>query len=355
MCFWGSYTSDSRLSAVLAVPTTMVPLLSEDWRVFSSSCVPMRLSMALYRNWYCSCESTTGKQMLLLLSVVVFLNSNGVQFKALILKTNLTCFTVHAKLRASRHVTCLHPPQWWPSGGFFGIKGTRRHIAAVTLQQMCRLFHLKGATDYDEQQHIISKLWDRRLTMSLKIPGLMRFVSLAVWKTSTEPSASSWRVRDVRAQNVPAVTPPTLEKTPKTIKAALIFTDIWPEGHFNIDQTVKVLLIVDHGGAVLCGALLLHQVEELKGVADGTVWVRPAGGAVVFHLQNEVVLSRWRRKMSVVKSPKQHHSFCAWLKFGAEESIAKRCITSEWIHRLAQDLVEKLVQMWSETGLNENY
>ena len=147
MCFWGSYTSDSRLSAVLAVPTTMVPLLSEDWRVFSSSCVPMRLSMALYRNWYCSCESTTGKQMLLLLSVVVFLNSNGVQFKALILKTNLTCFTVHATLRASRHVTCLHPPQWWPSGGFFGkkgIKGTRRHIAAVTLQQMCRLFHLKG-------------------------------------------------------------------------------------------------------------------------------------------------------------------------------------------------------------------
>ncbi len=26
----GGYTSDSRLSAVLAVPTTMVPLLSED-------------------------------------------------------------------------------------------------------------------------------------------------------------------------------------------------------------------------------------------------------------------------------------------------------------------------------------
>ena len=61
--FWGGYTRDSRLSAVLAVPTTMVPLLSEDWRVFLSSCVPMRLSMALYRNWYCSWK-TTGKQLL---------------------------------------------------------------------------------------------------------------------------------------------------------------------------------------------------------------------------------------------------------------------------------------------------
>lgn len=49
-------------------------------------------------------------------------------------------------------------------------------------------------------------------TMSLKAPGLMRFVSLATWKTSTEPSASSWRVRDDRAQNVAAVAPPTLEE-----------------------------------------------------------------------------------------------------------------------------------------------
>ena len=53
---------------------------------------------------------------------------------------------------------------------------------------------------------------DKGLTMLLKIPGLMRFISLATWKMSTEPSASSWRVRDNRAQNVPAVTPPTLEK-----------------------------------------------------------------------------------------------------------------------------------------------
>lgn len=68
--------------------------------------------------------------------------------------------------------------------------------------------------------------------MSPKIPGLMRFVSLAAWKTSTEPSASSWRVRDVRAQNVPAVTPPTLKKTPQIIKAVLILRGLlkcWPD------------------------------------------------------------------------------------------------------------------------------
>ena len=39
--------------------------------------------------------------------LVVVLNSSGVQCQAmaLILKTNSTCFTVHARLRASRHVT----------------------------------------------------------------------------------------------------------------------------------------------------------------------------------------------------------------------------------------------------------
>ena len=46
------------------------------------------------------------------------LNSNGVQCKSLISKTNLTCITVHAKLCASQQVTCLHLPQWRPSGGF---------------------------------------------------------------------------------------------------------------------------------------------------------------------------------------------------------------------------------------------
>lgn len=53
---------------------------------------------------------------------------------------------------------------------------------------------------------------EKFFTMSLKIPGLMRVDSFAVWKMSTEPSASSWRVRDSSEQKVPAVTPPTLEK-----------------------------------------------------------------------------------------------------------------------------------------------
>lgn len=47
---------------------------------------------------------------------------------------------------------------------------------------------------------------------------------------------------------------------------------------------------MDHGGAVLGGALLLHQANQLEGVADGTVRVRPAGGAVVLHLQDVVIL-----------------------------------------------------------------
>ena len=58
----------------------------------------------------------------------------------------------------------------------------------------------------------------------------------------------------------------------------------------HVERSVKVLLIVDHCGAVLGGALFFHQVDELEGVADGTVWIGPAGGAVVFHLQNKVVL-----------------------------------------------------------------
>ena len=41
------------------------------------------------------------------------LYSNGVQCKALILKTHLTHFNVYAELGASSHVTCLCLPQWW--------------------------------------------------------------------------------------------------------------------------------------------------------------------------------------------------------------------------------------------------
>lgn len=56
-----------------------------------------------------------------------------------------------------------------------------------------------------------TSIWrTKSLTMSLKTPGLMRFVSLATWKTLSEPSASSWWVRDNKAQKVPAVAPPTL-------------------------------------------------------------------------------------------------------------------------------------------------
>lgn len=51
---------------------------------------------------------------------------------------------------------------------------------------------------------------------------------------------------------------------------------------------------MDHSGAVLGSTLLFHQVEKLKGAADGTVWVWPVGGTVVFHLQNVVILSGYK-------------------------------------------------------------
>lgn len=58
-------------------------------------------------------------------------------------------------------------------------------------------------------------------------------------------------------------------------------------------NVVVVLLVVDHDGAVLAVALLFHQVEELEGVADGAVWIGPAGGGPeVFHIQNVVILLR---------------------------------------------------------------
>ena len=74
--------------------------------------------------------------------------SNGVQCKALILKSNsLSPFT--AQLRASRHVTCLRLPQRaFGKGGILRLhfRKTGRDIAVFTLQQMCRLFYLKRAT-----------------------------------------------------------------------------------------------------------------------------------------------------------------------------------------------------------------
>ena len=59
--------------------------------------------------------------------------------------------TVHAQLHALRHITCLCLPQW----RLFGKEGilnlpfrqTGRQSAAFTLQQMCRLFCLTGASN----------------------------------------------------------------------------------------------------------------------------------------------------------------------------------------------------------------
>lgn len=47
---------------------------------------------------------------------------------------------------------------------------------------------------------------------------------------------------------------------------------------------------------VWMSALLFHRVDQIKTVSDGTVRVRPAGGAVLTHFQHIMVLDRGREK-----------------------------------------------------------
>lgn len=61
-------------------------------------------------------------------------------------------------------------------------------------------------------------------------------------------------------------------------------------------QSEEVLLIVDYSGSLLGSTLVFHQIDKLERVANGTVWVRPVGDTVVFHLQNVVILV-WRQQM----------------------------------------------------------
>ena len=72
----------------------------------------------------------------------------GCKCKALILKTSSTCFTVHAQLHASHHVTCLHlsGSQVLGKEGILHLpfRKTKRNIAAFILLQMSRLIYLKG-------------------------------------------------------------------------------------------------------------------------------------------------------------------------------------------------------------------
>lgn len=49
---------------------------------------------------------------------------------------------------------------------------------------------------------------------------------------------------------------------------------------------------MDNHGALLGGAFLPHQAEQLKGAADRAVWVGPLRRPVVPHLQNIVILAQ---------------------------------------------------------------
>lgn len=51
----------------------------------------------------------------------------------------------------------------------------------------------------------------------------------------------------------------------------------------------KGLQVMDHSGPIY-GTLVFHHSNHLKGIMDGPVWVWPAGGAVLFHLKNKIIL-----------------------------------------------------------------
>jgi hypothetical protein len=47
-------------------------------------------------------------------------------------------------------------------------------------------------------------------------------------------------------------------------------------------------------GSFSLSAVLCDNVEQLEGAADGAVWVGPAGGHVLTHLQDIVILGKER-------------------------------------------------------------
>lgn len=56
-----------------------------------------------------------------------------------------------------------------------------------------------------------------------------------------------------------------------------------------VKHSEKGLQVMDHSGAIY-GTLVFHHSNQLKGIVDRPVRVWPAGGAVLFHLKNKIIL-----------------------------------------------------------------
>lgn len=56
-----------------------------------------------------------------------------------------------------------------------------------------------------------------------------------------------------------------------------------------VKHSEKGLQVMDHNGAIY-GTLVFHHSNHLKGIVDGPIWIWPAGGAVLFHLKNKIIL-----------------------------------------------------------------
>lgn len=66
---------------------------------------------------------------------------------------------------------------------------------------------------------------------------------------------------------------------------------------------------MDEDGSLSTRAFVSDDVDELKGVADGAVGVRPAGHLVLPHLQHIVILSQTKTTFSLLLYSRNYYNY----------------------------------------------